>query len=387
MRSAYDIRLLCVAAVVGLLPFTVYSTHLVAIATDVGAEASMLGVLRGLGGVAAFATGIAVAPLLDRLGRGRAIGTSLLLLALTSVAATYASLPTTIAFCLGVGTATAMLTPSLLAAAADGHADTPGAGRAATTVTAAQSLGAVFAGPVVGLLAAWGGWRGCLAIVAIVSTALATWVTVSKQPVRPRAAGDQTYRVALASLLVDSVALRLVAIATLRTAGLMGYLAYLALAYTEHFATTPQEVTLVWTLSGAGFFTSNLVCGRWANVPGRTSRPHLLLTSGMVIATVATVVVFTTTSLAAALVSTALISAGHAATAAAVTSLVVARADESPTQMLSVTAAGMSLGVFIGAGIGGLGLAAYGLPGAGICLALITGLAGVLGLTLRTSRP
>lgn len=388
VREAYDIRLLCVAAVVGLLPFTVYSTHLVAIAADVGTDASVLGVLRGLGGVAAFVTGVAVAPLLDRFGRGRGISVSLSLLAIVSLAATYASIATTILFCLGVGTAIAALTPSLLAAAADRHVDAPGAGRAATTVTAAQSLGAVLAGPFVGVIAEWGGWRGCLIVVAIVAVVLAIWVAVSKEPTRRRSPTDRTYRASVALVVRDSVALRLVAIATLRTAGLMGYLAYLAVAYTEHFAATPREVTMVWTISGAGFFISNFAAGRWANRAGKTSRAYALLASGMSVAAVATVVVFTTTNLLAALVSTAVISAGHAATAAAVTSLIVSRAEDSPTQLLSVTAAGMSLGVFIGAGVGGLGLALYGLTGAGISLATITGLAGVLGLTLRhTPRP
>lgn len=387
VRDAYDLRLLCVAAVVGLLPFTAYSTHLVPIAVDVGASESVLGSLRGLGGVAAFATGVVVAPMLDRIGRRRSMLLALTVLAAASLTATYATMPTTIAFCFGIGTATAMLTPTLLAAAADGHDDVALAGRAATTVTAAQSLGAVLAGPVVGIVAQWGGWRGCLVAIAVVAVVLAAWVGVCKEPTRPSSSSTRSYRASLTSVLRDSVALRLVAIATLRTAGLMGYLAYLAVAYTEHFDTTPTEVTLVWTLSGAGFFVSNYAAGRWANVVGKATRAYALLVTGTVIASVATVVVFTTTSLVAALVSTALISAGHAATAAAVTSLIVARAENSPTQLLSVTAAGMSLGTFIGAGIGGLGLAAGGLTGAGVSLAVITGLAGALGSTLwRTPR-
>ncbi|UPK76789.1 MFS transporter [Nocardioidaceae bacterium SCSIO 66511] len=381
--EAYDLRLLCLAAVVGLLPFTVYSTHLVDIAADVGTDASVLGVLRGVGGVAAFVTGVAVAPLLDRLGRTRGISISLGLLALVSLAASYASIATALLFCLGVGTAIAMLTPSLLAAAADRHADTALAGRAATTVTAAQSLGAVLAGPLVGVLATWGGWRGCLLVVAGVAIALAGWVVLRRPPQPAASTAPLTHRASFALLMRDSVARRLVVIATLRTAGLMGYLAYLAVAYTEYFDTTPQQVTMVWTISGAGFFVSNLVSGRWVNVAGKNARPYVLLTAGVTVASIGTVVVFTTTELIAALASTALISIGHAATAAAVTSLIVARAEGSPTQLLSVTAAGMSLGVFIGAGAGGLGLALYGLTGAGICLAAITALAGVIGLSLR----
>ncbi|NEE37379.1 MFS transporter, partial [Streptomyces sp. SID7982] len=62
----------------------------------------------------------------------------------------------------------------------------------------------------------------------------------------------------------------LLAISFLRTAVFMGYLAYLAVYYDDRFRLDPALFSLVWTLSGASFFVSNLLTGRITNAEKST---------------------------------------------------------------------------------------------------------------------
>jgi predicted MFS family arabinose efflux permease len=71
----------------------------------------------------------------------------------------------------------------------------------------------------------------------------------------------------------------------------------------------------------------------------------------------------------------------HATVAACVTTLLVRRSDALRGSALSVNAAGMSMGTFVGAAVGGAGLGLGGFPGLALVFGLIT-FAGVL-LALR----
>ncbi|WP_125186470.1 MFS transporter [Corynebacterium bovis] len=118
------------AAALGLVPFTVFSTFLVGIADDAGADATVLGGLRGLGGVAALATGVACAPLIDRLPRRTVAAGALVVLALACAAGVLGQTWSWVVFCLLVGGGTATLTPAVTAAASDAFPDDATAGRA-----------------------------------------------------------------------------------------------------------------------------------------------------------------------------------------------------------------------------------------------------------------
>ncbi|OLM12279.1 hypothetical protein Ae505Ps2_2407c [Pseudonocardia sp. Ae505_Ps2] len=81
-----------VASVVGLVPFTIFSTLLVPIAEQVASDVAVVGSLRGLGGIAALTVGVLVAPLLDRVPRGYAAALALTVLAASSLVATLGTL-------------------------------------------------------------------------------------------------------------------------------------------------------------------------------------------------------------------------------------------------------------------------------------------------------
>ncbi|MFJ8666220.1 MFS transporter [Streptomyces sp. NPDC093600] len=369
------------ASAVGLVPFTIYSTFLVPIAAESGGGVAALGQLRGLGGLAALAVGTALAPLIDRVRREWAAAGGLAVLAVSAALGASGDFLLLAAFCLLVGAGTAVLNPALTAAAADRFADDAAAGRAATLITATQSLTALLAAPLVALPALVWGWRGDLWAIAVLCSVLAVYFLL-----RGRKAGQEVAEETKRPGYLESFRLLgalpgvvpLVLVAMLRTAAFMGYLAYLAAFYDERFGLAPEPFALVWTLSGTAFFLGNLFAGRLLSAERTKVTAERLMTMALLVALAALVGVFFTHSLWLALPLTALVGAGHATVAACVTTLLVRRCGSLRGTALSVNAAGMSFGVFVGAGLGGVGLALGGFPGTAAALGGLTLVALVL---------
>ena len=371
------------AGTVSLLPFTVFSTFLVPISATAGADAAAVGTLRGLGGVAALLTGMAVAPWLGRWPRHHAVSGALALLAASSLVATTGSYAALVAFCLGTGVATAVLTPALLALATARFTEPGDGGRAATLVSTATTLAAVLAGPVVGGLAAWRGWQGALWVTAVVAVAVGlAFLRHDRSANGPMAAPG--YIEALKLLRSRPDLLAVVAVAGLRTTSFMGYLSFLAVTYHDRFDMDAGTFTLVWTLSGSSFVAGTYLAGRWARSdgPARPRRPRLLLSLGLGGGLAAVLTVFLVTSLPVALAATTVMGFSHAVVAATATSLIAQRAGRLTPTTFGLQAAGMSLGTFVGAALGGAGLAAAGLTGLALALAAPTVVAATL---LRTA--
>lgn len=370
-----------IAAITGLFPFTIYSTFLVPIAATAGAPESGIGFLRGLGGLAALVAGIAVAPLLARWSKQYVAVAALVLLAAASLLATTGSVAALTVFCLGIGIATALLTPALLTLATARFSGPGNIGRAATMVTAIQTLAAVCAGPVIGVMGSWHGWQGALWITAAVS------VLVALGFLRGRSRGNAAappaslgYAASFRAVRERPDLLALIAVAGLRTTSFMGYLAFLAVFYHDRLDLTATTFTLVWTLSGASFFLGNYLTGRWVRDPDSVigRRPETVLTAGLLGALLAVLGVFHTSALLPALAATALMGFGHAVVAAQITTSIARSGGDLSATAFSLNAAGMSLGVFAGSVLGGLGLAAGGHTG----LALALGLPTILALFL-----
>ncbi|WP_246258340.1 MFS transporter [Amycolatopsis anabasis] len=382
-RMAVTLWPILLASAVGLVPFTVFSTFLVQIAEDAGTEVAALGSLRGLGGLAALVVGTALAPVIDRFPREWTAAGALVLLGGSSLLGTIGEIPALAGFCLLIGAATAVLNPALGAAAADRYGTGAAAGRAATLVTATQSLTAMLAAPVLALPALLWGWSGDLVAVGVISVLLAV-VLLGRRAGGTRASGEPAlgYRASFRALLAVPGVVALLLIALLRTAAFMGYLAYLAAFYHDRFALSPEVFTLVWTLSGASFFVGNLLVGRFVNGQRTTPRTEVVLVGGLVVAVAAVVGVFFAPVLPVALVLTSLLGLSHATVAACVVTLLVRRSGTRRGSALSVNAAGMSFGVFAGAGLGGLGLGFGGFPGAAAVFGGLTLIALAAALTL-----
>lgn len=359
------------AAIVSLLPFTIYSTFLVPISEDTRTDEALAGALRGFGGVAALLVGIGLAPSVARWPAPRVTASALGILATVCLIGTIGrsgGTPVLVAFCIGVGAATAILTPALLRIATSAFADAGDSGRAATLVTATQSLAAVLAAPVIGAIGLWRGWHGALWVAAVLA-AVAGILFLRRGRADAASPSPLGYRESFALLRRRRDLVVLIAIAALRTASFMGCLAFLAVQFHERHAMDAVTFTLVWTLSGASFFTGNYLAGRWARAAGARGA---LLVGGLAAATAAVLVVFLTGSLVVALVGVVVMGFGHAVVAAQVTTLIAHRGGELTTVAFSINAAGMSLGVFAGASIGGVGLALGGSAGLAPALAAPT---------------
>ncbi|GGS61937.1 MFS transporter [Streptomyces parvus] len=377
-----------VASAVGLLPFTVFSTYLVPIAEETGSGVAAVGGLRGLGGLAALAVGTALAPLIDRVPKSKAVAVGLVVLAVSSALGASGDFLLTAVFCLLVGAATAVINPALTAAAADRFGDGRSAARAATLVTSTTSMAAMLAAPLIALPALLRGWEGDLLAVAVVSLLLAAVFLVRGRKGEDAVVegGPRTgYFASFKALAQVRGSVPLLAISFLRTAVFMGYLAYLAVYYDDRFHLDPALFSLVWTLSGASFFVSNLLTGRITNAEKSTVGTERLLLVGLLAALVTATGFWFTTWLPLALAFTSLHAASHAVVAACAVSLLVRRCGSMRGSALSLNAAGQSLGVFAGAALGGAGLGIAGYPGIAAAFGLLVAVAVVAGLLVLRS--
>ncbi|MFW5420691.1 MFS transporter [Nocardiopsis sp. CNT-189] len=386
LRMAADLWPVLLAGAVGLLPFTVFGNFLVPMAEDAGTGVAALGSLRGLGGLSALVVGVALAPLIDRLPKRRAAAGALAALAAAALLGAAGELLALGAFCLLVGAATAVLNPALTAQAADRYTSDAASGRAATLVTATQSMTAMLAAPLVALPAALWGWRGDLVAVAAVSVLLAAVLLLRPEGGAPPRTGGRTgYLASFRRLAGVPGAVSLLLVGFLRTAAFMGYLAYLAAFYDDRFSLAPTAFALVWTVSGASFFAGNLFAGRIAGVSSRIGA-EVLLPIGAAGATAATAAFYFAPWLPLALALTSLIGASHAVVAASVVTLLVRRCGPLRGSALSLNAAGQSLGVFAGAAAGGAGLALAGHPGTALVFGAMTLAALLIGAPAALGR-
>lgn len=374
-----------IASAVGLLPFTVFSTYLVAIADAVGDSDAAVGALRGLGGIGAVLAGVALAPLIGRIAPGRVAAAALLLLAVAAVAGTLSWIPTLAVFCLLTGVSNALLYPALSTAAADRFGSGPAAARAATLVMSAQTLAATSAAPLIALPALWWGWQGDLLAIAVLALLLTPLLfrygrAEHSATARGRRPG---YLAAFSGLAAVPGARALLLVAFARAGAFMGNLAFLGALYHDRFALSPTVFALVWSLSGGSFFLGHLVAGRVLNTEVSDRRAHRVMLVSLLTALAALLAVYLVPMLPVALAGTAVLSASHAVIAAGVVTLLVHRCGDLRGTALSLNASGMSLGLFVGTGLAGAGLAVAGYPGAAAVLGALTVVAVVALLTLR----
>ncbi|MEV0800640.1 MFS transporter [Kribbella sp. NPDC050281] len=376
-----------VASAVSLIPFTVFGMYLVPIAAAAGGDVAEVGGLRGLGGLAALVVGFLVAPLIDRLARELVAAGGLALLGISAALGAVGNVFSLAAFCLLIGASTSILAPSIGAAAADRFTSPAAAGRAATLVSATTSMMAMLAAPVLAVPGLLWGWRGNLLAASVVSLALSAaffWRGRGrKAPLRAGGSRRMSYLTTYRELARVPGALPLLVVAMLRTAAFMGYLAYLAAFYDEKFDLAPGWFALVWSLSGASFFLGNLLTGRYIALERPWIGPEKMLLIGLGVALTNVALFYFSPTLPLALLLTALLGASHATVAACVTTLLVRRSGDLRGSALSVNAAGMSLGTFLGAAIGGLGLGLGGYPGTALAFSAITLIAVLFAVRVR----
>ena len=261
LALARGIWVLLLAQFLTTLPVSAAGIFLPAIAADLGRSVALVGGLRSLGGVAALACGVLVAPLIDRVARAWTIAGGLALLAVAALLAALGTLPSLALFYLLLGAAGAVFLPALQSAAADGL-DGPTGARAAAMLSAVGGLSPMLAGLVLAATAGWLGWRGgYLAIAALILLVAAlAGATLGRRP--PAGVARVGYRAAFRLVAAAPGAVPLLLGSTLRFTVQFAWLSYLAACLADRFAASTALVAVVWGLAGTCYFLASLAVGR-----------------------------------------------------------------------------------------------------------------------------
>jgi MFS transporter, DHA1 family, inner membrane transport protein len=372
LALACGMWLLLLAQFLTILPASATGIFLPAMANDLGRGVALLGALRSLGGVAALACGILVAPLIDRAPRAWTIAGGLLLLALASFLATQASLASFALFCLLFGAAGAIYQPALQSAAADGRDAATGA-RAAALLTGCGALAPMLAGPLLAATAGRVGWRGDFLAMAALTLPVIVLAAARLDRRPPTGVARPGYRAAFRLVAAAPGALPLLLGSTLRATLQWGWITYLAAHLVARFGATSGAVALTWGMGGTCVFLANLAVGRLiaGARPGSWRTPERLLPAILVAQVVVVPLGLLVPSLPLAMVVAALTAGTHGAAIAAVISLLVGRYAPLRGAVLGLNAAGFNLGTFAGAALGGVALGLGGYHGLALALSAL----------------
>ena len=372
LALARGLWLLLLAQFLSFLPSSAASIFVPTISADLGRSVALVGGLRSLGGVAALACGVLVAPLIDRIARARSIAGGLLLLAVAALLAAFGSLPSLALFYVLLGAAGAVYQPALQSAAADGR-DAPTGARAAAMLSAMGALAPMLGGPLLAATAGRVGWRGDYLISAglILLVATLAGATLDRRP--PTGVARVGYRDAFRLVVAAPGALPLLLGSTFRATVQFAWLSYLAAFLVERFAVSTALVAVVWGMGGTCFFLANLAVGRLIGAATGDSwrTPERLLPASLLILAVLTPLGLLVPTLPLAMATAALAAGAHGAAVAATISLLVSRYAPLRGAILGLNAAGFNLGLFVGAALGGLVLGVGGYNGLALALLLL----------------
>lgn len=360
---------LLTAAALGLVPFTIMSNFLPAIAEDAGTGVDLLGSFRGLGGVAALIVGVLAAPLLDRLSRTAVATIALVVLGIGSCCALLGNPAAWVVFCLLIGAGTSVLNPAVAALSADRFDSPEDAARAATLVTSTSTITAVLAAPLLALPAVLWGWR--VDMLGVLLALLVVAALISRLPSDRQGHTALGYVDAFRAATRLPGAIDLLMVSLLRTTAFMGSLAYISAAFDDRFGMSTGWFSLVWSTSGLAFFLGNFGGGKYLHSRGTAAVMPMLL-GATVIGAAAMVILYTAPTLWLAWPMVAVVSAAHAVIAAGVTTAVVRVAGESRGTVLGLNGAAQALGTFLGAALAGAALALGGWPAVALTLGAIT---------------
>jgi MFS family permease len=227
---------------------------------------TVIGGLRGVGGIAALLIGLLVAPVMDRVPRGWTVCIGMALAALGSGLTLVAEVPALAASFFALGCGLALVAPAIQATGGDLFQTTT-AGRAAAMVNAVQSLSGVLAGPVLIGPALIAGWQG--AYVGMVLGALLTVAFVAPRLSWQRPTGVRriAYRELFSVVARAPGAVPVLRPSTARNCVTQGWTAFFAAMLTERFQADVPTIGAFYFLGAGGVFMGNVVTARLLHAP------------------------------------------------------------------------------------------------------------------------
>lgn len=354
------------------LPTSGTTIFSVPMAADSGTSVAVVGSLRGLGGLAALATGILAAPLIDRLPRAVSVSAGLVLLALSALLAALAQVWALATFFCLLGAATAVILPAVQSAGVDGRRGAAGT-RAATLLVSIPSTAPALAAVVLALPAVVWGWQGDYRVMALACLGLAglTFRRLDRQP--PRDVRRTGYLAAFGVVGRLPGATWLLLGSTIRATQFFVGITYVGALFVERHQLPLTQAAFLVSLNGLSFFCNSIWAGRQASRPsGGRITPGGLIVVGLLISTVSGPLSYLAPTVWLATIMLIAVSAGHAICVAGIMGLLVRRYAQMRGAVMGLNVAGINLGTFVGASLGGLGIVLAGYEG----LAAILGLMG-----------
>jgi predicted MFS family arabinose efflux permease len=363
---------LLMAAFLSQLPITGSTIFLLAMSQTAGSEVAVIGSLRGLGGLAALVAGVLAAPLIDRLPRAWSVAVGLVGLGGAALLAAVGQVWAFAAFFLLAGAASALLLPAIQAAGAD---DRPGplGLRAATMIAGFPSLAGLLAAPLLAFPSELIGWQRVYAAIcaAFLLLALVAIRTLSKAP--PPDVARPGYLAAFQVVGRVPALIGLLLAQMLRAGLFAAAFTYLATYLVERYTLEVPAIALVISSCSLAFLLGNNLAGRlgsrsFSASPSRRGTVRLLVVS-LAVSVSAVPAVFLVQSLGAVVLLLMAFTGSGGSFMAALIGLVVQRFPRHRGAVMGLNIAGINLGTFGGASLGGLGLAVGGYLGLAAVLA------------------
>jgi DHA1 family inner membrane transport protein len=382
---------LLMVALICTLPNPAANIFVGPISAEYGIAAGMIGGMRGFGGGAALLVGFLAAPLLDRMPRRWTVCLGLGMVVLASILPLLGNLIALMLSFAAIGSAIAIVMPSLQAACGD-QFEGPEAGRAASLVNASQTLSNVMAGPILALPALVAGWQGAylsIGLAAVVAMAVAAPRLSGRPPVRIIRTG---YRQSFALVARAPGAVLMLLSSSARNCVIQAWLAFLAATLTDRFGASVGIVASFWFVGGGTLFAANVLTGRVLvseTVPGRRwwRSPSNVLLASAVSMLVTTPLVYVAPSLPLALAATIMFCVSVGVGIASLISVLMSHYASLRGAVMGLNAAGQNIGIVFGTGLASIALGLGGYIGLAMTLELLSIIAaGVLFVALRQIR-
>ncbi len=368
---------LCLGSFITTLTFAAPAPFLPAISDDLGVSVGLLGQVTATMMIMSAALALVVGPLADHLGARRFIITGLAAAALSLVDFALAPVFSVLLIAAIAGGIAEATVPGLSLAIAGTRFSGPEARRAIGWTVGALASAPIIGVPILTTIGDAAGWRIAF-LSAGAATVVATVLVAAWLPPEPRpVSGPFRWRGVLGTyrpLLHDAGMRRLFGCTVTRAVTWLGLITYLGALLADEFDRSTGQIGLVYMLAGSGYFAGSLIGGgRLASLPPR----RLLAVSNLVMA-IALLLAFTA-AFTLVITITAVVVAAFAAAVGwvALTSLITEETPVGAGTTLVLNSALLNIGASVGAGLGGILLAAGGFAVVGGVMALV-GLASVL---------
>jgi predicted MFS family arabinose efflux permease len=373
---------LTLAVIVDMLPALLVSPFLPAIANDLATDPALVGQVAAAATLLATAIGFVAGALADRHGRRRMLEAGLCSTLIGSAAGLAPSYLVFMLFSLVAALGRATVMPVAQAVGSIAYPEDGPRRRVLTWTSAGVPLASIAGVPLLTALGGLTDWRVAflvLAILAAVALVLVRWIVPQDGPWSSDLGSLRASLNACWQQVHHPVHRRLHAASFVNNASIWSIITYLGLFYVERYGFALEEVAWVFLVGGLALFLGAILAGqalRWGS-------PRAVLVVTRIVGGVLPglgLIFVVPAPVAAVLLAVGLLALGIGGVVTA--DVIAMNAPDGPASVMTVNGSALSLGLALGAALGGLALSQGGYAALG-GVSLVFGLlspAIVLGL-------